>query len=113
MNNDLRPYMPTHPGEVLKDELQARGISQKKFSSLIGVSYTMLNEILNGKVFMLLSGIICKVAIILKRQGVILLSHLNLTLFVKHLVLPVFNSINIFPLLKFRCPFFIYIIHNL
>ena len=49
MNNDLRPYMPTHPGEVLKDELQARGISQKKFSSLIGVSYTMLNEILNGK----------------------------------------------------------------
>ena len=49
MNNDLRPYMPTHPGEVLKDELQARGISQKKFSSLIGVSYTMMNEILNGK----------------------------------------------------------------
>ena len=49
MNNDLRPYMPTHQGEVLKDELQARGISQKKFSSLIGVSYTMLNEILNGK----------------------------------------------------------------
>ena len=30
MNNDLRPYMPTHPGEVLKDELQARGISQKE-----------------------------------------------------------------------------------
>lgn len=49
MSNELRPYMPTHPGEVLKDELQARGISQKKFSSLIGVSYTMLNEILNGK----------------------------------------------------------------
>ncbi len=49
MSNDLRPYMPTHPGEVLKDELQARGISQKKFSSLIGISYTMLNEILNGK----------------------------------------------------------------
>ena len=84
MNNDLRPYMPTHPGEVLKDELQARGISQKKFSSLIGVSYTLLNEILNGKRpisadmsllleaalgLMLLSGIICKVAIILKRQA--------------------------------------------
>ena len=49
MGKELRPYMPTHPGEVLKDELQARGISQKKFSSLVGVSYTMLNEILNGK----------------------------------------------------------------
>ena len=124
MNNDLRPYMPTHPGEVLKDELQARGISQKKFSSLIGVSYTMLNEILNGKrpisadMSLLLEAALGIDAtiwnnIILKRQGVILLSHLNLTLFVKHLVLPVFNSINIFPLLKFRCPFFIYIIHNL
>ena len=119
MNNDLRPYMPTHPGEVLKDELQARGISQKKFSSLIGVSYTMLNEILNGKrpisadMSLLLEAALGIDATILKRQGVILLSHLNLTLFVKHLVLPVFNSINIFPLLKFRCPFFIYIIHNL
>lgn len=49
MGKELRPYMPTHLGEVLKDELQARGISQKKFSSLVGVSYTMLNEILNGK----------------------------------------------------------------
>ena len=49
MGNELRPYMPTHPGEVLKDELQARGISQKKFSSLAGISYTMMNEILNGK----------------------------------------------------------------
>lgn len=49
MNNELRPYMPTHPGEVLKDELKARGISQKKFSSLAQVPYTMLNEILNGK----------------------------------------------------------------
>ncbi len=49
MSNELRPYIPTHPGEVLKDELQSRGISQKKFASMIGVSYTMLNEILNGK----------------------------------------------------------------
>lgn len=23
-------YYPTHPGEVLKDELEARGISQRK-----------------------------------------------------------------------------------
>lgn len=49
MSNELRPYLPTHPGEVLKDELQSRGISQKKFASMIGVSYTMLHEILNSK----------------------------------------------------------------
>ena len=41
--------LPTHPGDVLKEELEARGISQAKFASCIGVSYTMLNEILNGK----------------------------------------------------------------
>lgn len=43
------PFEPTHPGEILKDELQARGISQKKFAVTIGVPYTALNEILNGK----------------------------------------------------------------
>lgn len=41
--------MPIHPGEILKDELEARNMSQKKFASLIGVSYSVLNEIINGK----------------------------------------------------------------
>ena len=41
--------IPTHPGDVLKEELECRKISQKKFSEGLGVSYTMLNEILNGK----------------------------------------------------------------
>ncbi len=41
--------IPTHPGDVLKEELEARGISQKKFSELLSVPYTQLNEILNGK----------------------------------------------------------------
>ena len=39
----------THPGDVLKEELAARGISQKKFSEVLNVPYTQLNEILNGK----------------------------------------------------------------
>ena len=38
-----------HPGDVLKEELEARGISQKKFAEVLNVSYTQLNEILNGK----------------------------------------------------------------
>ena len=41
--------MPTHPGDVVKEELEARGISQKEFASRTGISYTMLNEILNSK----------------------------------------------------------------
>lgn len=41
--------LPTHPGEVVKEELEVRGITQKDFSSNTGISYTMLNEILNAK----------------------------------------------------------------
>lgn len=42
-------FIPTHPGEVLKDELASRSISQKDFAARIGVPYTMLNDILNEK----------------------------------------------------------------
>lgn len=42
-------FIPTHPGEVIKDELIARSISQKEFAGRIGVPYTMLNDILNEK----------------------------------------------------------------
>ena len=45
--NNLIPFEPTHPGEVLKDEIEFRGISQKKLAKEMGVSYTVLNEILN------------------------------------------------------------------
>lgn len=41
--------LPTHPGVILKEELECRNISQKKFAECISVPYTMLNEILNGK----------------------------------------------------------------
>ena len=47
--NNLEPFYPTHPGEVLKDEIEYRGISQKKLAAAMEVSYTMLNEVLNGK----------------------------------------------------------------
>ncbi len=38
-----------HPGEILKDELEARGLSQRKFAQTIGVSYSVFNEVVNGK----------------------------------------------------------------
>lgn len=49
MSNIGFSYIAIHPGEILKEELESRGISQKDFASIISVSYTMLNEILNGK----------------------------------------------------------------
>ena len=39
---------PTHPGEVLKDEIEARGITQRQLAKSIGLTYSVVNEILNG-----------------------------------------------------------------
>lgn len=47
--NNLKPFQPTHPGEVLKEELEFRGISQRGLAKEIGISYSVLNEVLNGK----------------------------------------------------------------
>jgi addiction module HigA family antidote len=47
--NNLKPFQPTHPGEVLKDELEYRGISQRGLAKEIGISYSAFNEMLNGK----------------------------------------------------------------
>ena len=47
--NNIEPYRPIHPGEVLKDEIEYRGISQKKIAAAMEVPYTLLNEVLNGK----------------------------------------------------------------
>ena len=38
-----------HPGEMIKDEIIARGMTQKELAQQMGVSYTVFNEILNGK----------------------------------------------------------------
>ncbi len=45
----LTPAMAIHPGEMLKDELDARAISQKDFAQLTGIPQTQLNEIIKGK----------------------------------------------------------------
>ena len=40
-------FRATHPGEVLKDEIEYRKISQKKLAEQMGMSYKILNDILN------------------------------------------------------------------
>ena len=46
--NRLTPAYPTHPGEILKDEIECRGISQRKPATQMGMQYSVLNEILNA-----------------------------------------------------------------
>ena len=43
------PFRPYHPGELLKEELEYRHISQKAFAKQLGVPYTAFNEVLNSK----------------------------------------------------------------
>ena len=38
-----------HPGELLKEEVEFRNISQRTLSKNMGMSYNMLNDILNGR----------------------------------------------------------------
>lgn len=47
--NNLTPYKPTHPGELLREELEERNLSQAKFARQIGISASLLNEVINGK----------------------------------------------------------------
>ena len=47
--NNLTPFQPTHPGSLVKDELEFRHISQTRFSQKLGLPNSAFNEILNGK----------------------------------------------------------------
>lgn len=47
--NNLTPFEPTHPGELIKDELEARNLTQAKLADSIGVSPSLLNEVIKGK----------------------------------------------------------------
>ncbi|MDR1783376.1 MAG: HigA family addiction module antidote protein [Dysgonamonadaceae bacterium] len=42
-------FTPTHPGEVLKDEIEYRKLSQTSLAKQMGMSYKILNDILNER----------------------------------------------------------------
>ena len=47
--NNLTPSNPIHPGELIKDEIEYRGIWEGKLGLEMGVCGRLVNEILNGK----------------------------------------------------------------
>ena len=47
--NNIEPFDPTHPGEVIKDEIEYRGISEEKLAAETGISLSALNDVLNGR----------------------------------------------------------------
>lgn len=49
MSETLVSSLAIHPGEMIKDEIQERGITQRELAAQMEVSPTVLNEVLNGK----------------------------------------------------------------
>ena len=45
----ITAFTTVHPGEILSDELDMRGIKQKDFASTIGMPASVLNDIIKGK----------------------------------------------------------------
>ncbi len=46
---DMIPGQAFHPGTLLQDEIEYRGISQKELADTMHIAPTVLNEILHGK----------------------------------------------------------------
>ena len=43
--NNIESAYPTHPGSILKDEIEYRGITQQKLAQEMGIPYSALNEL--------------------------------------------------------------------
>ena len=46
--NSLTPFKSVHPGEILGEELKARGVSQKLFADKIGIQASHLSALIHG-----------------------------------------------------------------
>ena len=49
MNNRLIPVEATHPGELIRDELKERGMTQKQLAMDTGIKPSVISETINGK----------------------------------------------------------------
>ena len=50
MNKEsLTPFVATHPGEMIKDELKERNMTQKQLAAESGFKASVLSETINGK----------------------------------------------------------------
>ena len=48
-HKDLTPFIATHPGMMIKDELKARMMTQKQLATEMGVNPSVLSETIHGK----------------------------------------------------------------
>ena len=46
---EVTPFVATHPGELIKDELKERGMTQKQLATETGIKQSVLSETINCK----------------------------------------------------------------
>lgn len=46
---NLTPFLATHPGQLIKDELKERKMTQKQLATETGIKASVLSETINGK----------------------------------------------------------------
>jgi HTH-type transcriptional regulator/antitoxin HigA len=49
IHDDFNPAIPIHPGEILQEEIEARGWTQKHLAELMGRPIQLINSIINGR----------------------------------------------------------------
>jgi len=45
----IGPFEATHPGDLLREAIKEKGMTQKQLSALTGIGSTKLSETVNGK----------------------------------------------------------------
>ncbi len=47
--NNTAPFIATHPGELVRDEMRERGLTQKQLAALAGLTPTVVSEVVRAK----------------------------------------------------------------
>lgn len=48
-DKNMHPFFATHPGELVRDEMRERGLTQKQLAVLAGLSPTVVSEVVRAK----------------------------------------------------------------
>ena len=48
-SNNTIPFVPTHPGELLRDEMRERGLTQKQLAAMAGLTPTIVSELARAR----------------------------------------------------------------
>lgn len=47
--NNKTPFVATHPGELIRDEMRERGLTQKQLASLAGLTPSVVSSLVNAR----------------------------------------------------------------